>query len=158
MLQRWCLETFDEVKPITSLQMFEDHVSWLVAQKSQLSSVVAIWHRARKHIANLAAKQAAEEIKVLLAATADQARLCRLEQGAVAQKVNTMIPCEALLGLLCSMTLVAFQAEHADQSTPQVHSPAATSTEPETDIMGNVLAMPGTLGTKRLFEVTEFWM
>jgi len=55
VLQRWCLETFDEVKPITSLQMFEDHVSWLVAQKSQLSSVVAIWHRARKHIANLAA-------------------------------------------------------------------------------------------------------
>jgi hypothetical protein len=35
--------------------MFDDHMTWLAAKKASCRTVVEIWHRARKHIANLAA-------------------------------------------------------------------------------------------------------
>lgn len=49
------METFGEVRPIDSLQMYGDHMTWLAARKAGLSTIVEIWHRAGKHIANLAA-------------------------------------------------------------------------------------------------------
>ena len=55
LLQRWCLETFGEVRAIESLQMYDDHMTWLAAKKARCRTTVEIWHRARKHIATLAA-------------------------------------------------------------------------------------------------------
>lgn len=49
------METFGEVRPIDSLQMYDDHMTWIADRKVGCSSIVEIWHRARKHIANLAA-------------------------------------------------------------------------------------------------------
>ena len=55
LLQRWCQEVFEEVRPIANLQMFDDHMTWLANRKAKCSTSVEIWHRARKHIATLAA-------------------------------------------------------------------------------------------------------
>ena len=55
VLQRWCQLTFGEVRAIDSLQMYDDHMTWLAAKKAGCSTIVEIWHRARKHIATLAA-------------------------------------------------------------------------------------------------------
>ena len=48
------MEVFSEVRPIDSLQMFDDHMTWLAGRKARCSTIVEIWHRARKHIAVLA--------------------------------------------------------------------------------------------------------
>ena len=57
LLQRWCQETFGEIRAINSMQMYDDHMTWLAAKKAGYSTcaVVEIWHRARRHIATLAA-------------------------------------------------------------------------------------------------------
>ena len=35
--------------------MYDDHMTWLAAKKASCKTIVDIWHRARKHIATLAA-------------------------------------------------------------------------------------------------------
>ena len=54
LLQRWCHEHFDAVKPIRTLQMFEDHMKWLVKDKAEGTRILETWRRARTWMARLA--------------------------------------------------------------------------------------------------------
>ena len=54
-LQRWCLETFGKVGAIKSEHIYDDHMRWLAVKKASCRTTVEIWHKARKHIATLAA-------------------------------------------------------------------------------------------------------
>ena len=54
-MQRWSKLTFGgEVRPISSLEMFDSHLAWVAEQKRLCTTLDVIWSRARNHITTLA--------------------------------------------------------------------------------------------------------
>ena len=53
-MQRWSQLTFGEVRPVSSLEMFDNHLAWVAEQKRSCTTLDVIWARARNHIASLA--------------------------------------------------------------------------------------------------------